>query len=141
MARGFTDSSGRFRPTDNNSTSSREKTIEPTGTRIGIDRKAMTQGRMKRELERKLEDPQIFVRDNVLVLSGEDGNKINGIPAFDYYEEVDSLMRDAQEEFGGDFKPTKTYDGGIHKEMRQWLDERGWYAEWADAGTVHLVEK
>jgi len=43
MAKGFTDDKGRFRPTGSNGSSSREKTIEPTGTRLPTHTEMMKQ--------------------------------------------------------------------------------------------------
>ena len=72
-----------------------------------------------------------------IIVSGEDGNEMDGIPAFDYYEELDHLMKEAESEFG----PTdreKSYDGGILSEARKWLEARGARAEFYDAGTVEI---
>ena len=69
------------------------------------------------------EDPEY--NESGLWLSGESGNLIGGKDgdnAFAYWAESDD------------------YDGGIHKDMRKFLDERGWWAEWNDAGTVMLYK-
>ena len=33
---------------------------------------------------------------------------------------------------------SNTYEGGIQNKIAEWLKERGWYAEWEDAGTLCL---
>jgi len=69
---------------------------------------------------------------NIITTSeqGED-SYYNGIPAFDYYEEADYLMREEGFE-------SNTYESGIQNELVKWLKERGWYAEWEDCGTLCL---
>ena len=74
------------------------------------------------------------IKGNIITTSenGED-SYYNGIPAFDYYEEVDHLMREEGFE-------SSTYEFGIHNELVAWLKERGWYGEWEDAGTLCLTK-
>ena len=80
--------------------------------------------------------------------NGED-SYYNGIPAFDYYEEASYLAHEAVEEFSEVYKTEEerkqahkaiesepTYEFGIQVELVEWLKERGWYAEWNDAGTI-----
>jgi hypothetical protein len=80
--------------------------------------------------------------------NGED-SYYNGIPAFDYYEEASYLAHEAVEEFSEVYKTEEerkqahkaieskpTYEFGIQVELVEWLKERGWYAEWEDAGTL-----
>ena len=72
-----------------------------------------------------------------IIVSGECGNEMDGIPAFDYYEELDHLMKEAESEFGPiDREPS--YDGGILDKARKWLEARGARAEFYDAGTVEI---
>ena len=70
-----------------------------------------------------------------IITSGEQGEDsyYNGLPAFDYYEEADYLMREEG------FK-SNTYEGGIQNKIVEWLKERGWYGEWEDAGTLCLTK-
>ncbi len=78
--------------------------------------------------------------------SGEDGKSYKGIPVFDYYEESNYLMmeeiRDRERSLIlANEEPTKmvsSYESGVHLEIYKWLDERGWYAEWNDPGTIFL---
>ena len=56
--------------------------------------------------------------------SGEDGlEDEEGLPLFSYYSEAHSL-----------------YEFGVRIPLAKWLAERGWYAEWHDAGTIMLYE-
>ena len=72
-----------------------------------------------------------------IIVSCEGGNEMDGIPAFDYYEELDHLMKEAESEFGPiDREPS--YDGGILDKARKWLEARGARAEFYDAGTVEI---
>ncbi len=58
--------------------------------------------------------------------SGEDGTQAaDGFALFDYYAE--------------DFKEVR-YIFGVHKEIRDLLDQHGYYAEWHDAGTLIISE-
>jgi len=54
---------------------------------------------------------------------GEDPGETlsNGERIYDYYSE--------------DYD---TYDIGVHVDFMEFLDQRGWYAEWSDAGTIFL---
>jgi hypothetical protein len=57
-------------------------------------------------------------------LSGEDSVEMkDGNDMFDYYTER-----------------YNTYTFGVHNTMYKWLEDRGWYAEWNDAGTIMLHE-
>ena len=54
-----------------------------------------------------------------LWVSGESGNYVTEhVPAFNYYSESNS------------------YELGIRKEINQWMESLGYYAEWHDPGTV-----
>ena len=102
---------------------------------------------LKQDLEEFLEDPQIGMTIDEwsgraetyygIVMSGEGGNRVNGIPGFDYYEECDYLVAEAVTEFGGS-TPETTYEFGVHKKLKEFLQKRGASAEWYDAGTVHV---
>ena len=72
-----------------------------------------------------------------IIVSGEGGNEMDGIPAFDCYEELDHLMKKAESEFGT-IDREKSYDGGILDKARKWLEDRGARAEFYDAGTVEI---
>jgi len=95
--------------------------------------KTFGQGQMKKALEKKLINAQIagtsdefhgWTETHVgLWLSGEEGNLFDGLEAFNYWAESD------------------LWDGGVLKGMRDWLDDRGWWAEWNDAGTIMLYKK
>ena len=57
----------------------------------------------------------------------------NGIPAFDYEQENDYLVREAHEEFNipqSQFK--SSYEFGIATEINEWIKSKGWIAEWWD---------
>ena len=55
-------------------------------------------------------------------LSGEDSVEMkDGLNMFDYYTENYSK-----------------YTFGVHNTMYKWLGDRGWFAEWNDAGTIML---
>lgn len=45
----------------------------------------------------------------------------DGLRLFDYYAE----------DYEG-----KTYEFGVHKEIEEFLDKHGWFAEWNDPGTI-----
>jgi len=64
--------------------------------------------------------------------SGESDWKYEGLPVFDYYCESDYLMKDAG------FEGKSSYVFGVHKDIHKWLEERGWYPEWNDPGTLML---
>ena len=54
--------------------------------------------------------------------SGEDGLPAeDGMPLFEYY------AQDPQE---------RRYIFGVHKEIYNFLEEHGWFAEWNDPGTI-----
>jgi len=92
-------------------------------------------------------------RSGMIITTSEQGEEgdYNGIPAFDYYEEASYLAHDCVEEFSEVYKTEEerkeahreierkpTYEFGIQVEIKNWLEERGWNAEWHDAGTVVL---
>ena len=55
--------------------------------------------------------------------SGEDGHMKSGLPLFNYYSQ------DYEE---------KNYIFGVSKILHNWLEKKGWYCEWYDAGTVMI---
>ena len=62
-----------------------------------------------------------------LWLSAEsDKPTMNGLPLFDYYSQDHSET---------------SYVMGTNKAFVEWLEERGWYVEFYDAGTVMLWEE
>ncbi len=106
-------------------------------------------------------DFEIKITDNYLECYTDSCDKkatIEGIPAFDYYEEVTQLGIHSIKT--GEFdhiiyegkKPTaeqkkkelekewknNSYDSGVHKKIRKFLDEHGWICEWNDPETVHI---
>jgi len=55
--------------------------------------------------------------------SGEDEQTVkSGLRLFDYYAESES------------------YVFGVEKTFHNWLEKRGWYCEWHDAGTMMIWE-
>jgi len=94
-----------------------------------------------------------------LIVTSEDAKSIiDGIPAFDYYEEATYLAHESVEEFGKnlssyggedmteeemkeahrEIERKPTYVFGVHHEIHEFLKERGWIAEWNDSGTLLL---
>lgn len=63
--------------------------------------------------------------ENGIWTSGEDGYTHKGMTFFDYYTQD-----------GG----SQSYIFGVHKTMHNFLEQRGWYCEWYDAGTVIIYE-
>ena len=60
-----------------------------------------------------------------------------GLPPFDHSMEYGEFPRS----FRGDKKHAESkvkgmYVNGIHREIHIWLEERGWYQKWYDAGTL-----
>ena len=53
-----------------------------------------------------------------LWVSGEEGNEIDGQPAFSYWS------------------MSERYEFGVHRDMNEFLDGHGAYADWYDPGTV-----
>ena len=57
-------------------------------------------------------------------LSGEDSAEMkDGLDMFDYYTEN-----------------YNRYELGVHNIIYKWLEKKGWYAEWYDAGTIMLYK-
>jgi hypothetical protein len=88
----------------------------------------------REQLQNKLKEkyPKLKVRTTEefdggkggLWVSGEDGIEAkDGFSLFDYYAE--------------DYKEVR-YIFGVHKEIGDYLEANGWYAEWYDAGTIMI---
>jgi hypothetical protein len=73
--------------------------------------------------------------------SGESLLIYKGIPPFnatlEYGEILLSDNGDTDPKHKG-MKVKEMYVCGIHREIYSWLEERGWYPEWYDAGTLLL---
>ena len=54
--------------------------------------------------------------------SGECGITEGGLPLFNYYAE------------------TESYIFGVLTSLHNYLEERGWYCEWYDAGTIMIYQ-
>ena len=69
--------------------------------------------------------------------SGEYDWLYKGLPPFDYSVEYGdfscSLTGDKKQ---GKLKVKTMYVNGMHREIYRWLEERGWYPKWYDAGTL-----
>lgn len=57
--------------------------------------------------------------------SGEDSPQHKGLPLFNYHSQD-----------GG----SKSYTFGVRNFLHNWLENRGWYCEWYDTGTVMIWE-
>jgi hypothetical protein len=57
--------------------------------------------------------------------SGEDGAEEKGLPLLNYYAQDNSET---------------TYIFGVKKTLHNWLEKKGWYCEWYDAGTMMIWE-
>lgn len=61
----------------------------------------------------------------------------NGLPPFDHSVEYDDFPRSwAGDKKHGELNVKTMYVNGIHREIHSWLEERGWYSKWYDAGTL-----
>mgnify|MGYP001166464524 CR=1 FL=1 len=87
-------------------------------------------------------------------------SKVGGLPAFDYYEEVQALGH--QEVESGEFDDIKydgkaptveqkkaehqeindnnPYESGVHKKINTFLSRQGWIAEWQNPEAVMIVK-
>jgi len=93
--------------------------------------------------------PRVY---NAIVVTSEDEKSfINGIPAFDYYEELDHMALDdidddddltpeQKSERRKQLRKNKTYINGIHREIYSFLEKYGWteFQEWETSGTLVL---
>ena len=71
--------------------------------------------------------------------SGEDDCIYKGIPPFNHNLEYGEILLsdngDTDPKHKG-MKVKEMYLCGIHREIYSWLEERGWYPKWYDAGTL-----
>ena len=51
-----------------------------------------------------------------------------------YEDEKGNLLFDYYEEFGSNWV------FGVNKDFSDWLEKRGWFCEWYDAGTIMIWE-
>ncbi|RZD42235.1 MAG: hypothetical protein CXT78_09770 [Thaumarchaeota archaeon] len=71
--------------------------------------------------------------------SGESVLIFKGIPPFNATLEYGSILLSDNGDTDSKHKGMKVkemYICGIHREIYSWLEERGWYPEWYDAGTL-----
>jgi hypothetical protein len=100
---------------------------------------------------KKAEEYSSFGGGGIVVTSEDEKSHINGIPAFDYYEEAHQLSLDAIDEFEPNLTPEQrterrkqvfenpTYINGIHTEVYSFLEKHGWTNhEWETSGTLVL---
>ena len=83
---------------------------------------------------KKLDDGSVYT-------SGEDACIFKGLPPFNHNLEYGELpLSDAgyTDSKYKNMKVKEMYVYGIHREIYNWLEERGWYPEWHDAGTLFL---
>jgi len=98
--------------------------------------KTFTEGRLLKALEKKW--PNGFWRSgnewdgrkkgNTVWAGAEDSDVTwgkNGLPLFNYWVE------DYEEHH---------YTFGVHNKFRQWLEDRGWWSEWNDPGTIFFYK-
>ena len=79
-----------------------------------------------RQFNRRFPDTKgVEVRDENRIFLGNiaEGGEIDEIPAADYY----GYEMDPQE---------KIWELGVHKQVIEFLRDRGWFAEWYDPGTM-----
>jgi len=102
---------------------------------------------------KKSEEYSSLISGGIVVTSEDEKSRINGIPAFDYYEEAHQLSLDAIDEFEPNLTPEQrterrkqvfknpTYINGIHTEVYSFLEKHGWtdYQEWETSGTLVLA--
>ena len=71
--------------------------------------------------------------------SGEDDCIYKGIPPFNHNLEYGEILLSDNGDTNPKHKGMKVkemYVYGIHREIYSWLEERGWYPEWHDPGTL-----
>jgi len=71
--------------------------------------------------------------------TSEDACIYKGIPPFNYNLEYGEILLSDNGDTNPNHKGMKVkemYVCGIHREIYSWLEERGWYPEWYDAGTL-----
>ena len=76
--------------------------------------------------------------------TSEDACIFKGIPPFNHDLEYGELLlsdagyTDPKYQF---MKVKEMYNYGIHREIHSWLEERGWYPEWYDRGTLYFWKR
>ena len=74
--------------------------------------------------------------------SGEHDWLYNGMPPFDHSIEYGDFPRSwAGDKKHGELSVETMYFNGVHREIFSWLEERGWYHEWYDKGTLLLWKR
>jgi len=71
--------------------------------------------------------------------SGESCWIYKGLPPFDCHVEYGELPRSyigSSVTKHKEMKVKSMYVNGIHREIYSWLEQRGWYPKWYDAGTL-----
>jgi hypothetical protein len=71
--------------------------------------------------------------------SGEDACIYKGLPPFNHNLEYGEILLSENGDKVPKHKGMKVkemYISGIHREIYSWLEERGWYPKWQDAGTL-----
>ena len=79
--------------------------------------------------------------DEKIWISGEDACIYKGIPPFNHNLEYGEIFLSEIGISCPKFKEMKVkemYVNGVHTEIHFWLEERGWYSKWYDAGTLFL---
>ena len=114
----------------------------------------MTKQKLIKILKKKMPEMRIFdVEEKSFKVTIEDEKSvIDGIKAFDYYEDADFINHECVEEFGTELTKEQkaqrhkelarnpTYDGGIHNDIRKLIEENGCIAEWDNSGVVTISE-
>ena len=97
--------------------------------------------------EAKAKFPKAWFKDgaefnggSAVLWSGEGSEVNNGCPAFDSTGCQEYLMIDVCEEFGVEYKPSNTYEFGVHKDLVEFADEHGLFWEAYDGGTYFAYE-
>ena len=87
----------------------------------------------------------------IVVSSEDEKSRIDGIPAFDYYEELHQMALDDIDELNlspeqkterrKQYFKNPTYINGIHTEVYSFLEKHGWteFQEWETSGTLVLA--
>jgi hypothetical protein len=81
--------------------------------------------------------------DGGIWTSGETDWIFKGLPPFDHSVEYGELpLTDSGYPYPNaeNFKVKDMYVDGIHREIHDWLEQRGWYSEWYDGGTLFLLK-
>jgi len=83
-------------------------------------------GTLMKHLEKRFEGINCFDRGESgrVYVSAEDGTEIKGMPLADYY---DYPHFDPEE---------KTHEFGVHRVFKKWVESKGWFIEWENAGCL-----